>query len=155
MSCMSGEPFTLDSNILVCLIDRRDAVKQALAATIVLHAATNDCTLTHQALGVFFNAARQKLRVPAPEVAAMVRRWAVIFPTIGSSLIAVETAVDAAERERLSYWDALLLATASEAGCTIALSEDMQDGYRLGTIVVRNPFAGETLSAAAKQVLGL
>jgi predicted nucleic acid-binding protein len=38
---------------------------------------------------------------------------------------------DAAE-SRASYWDALLVRTAEEAGCTAILSGDMYDGGTLG-----------------------
>jgi predicted nucleic acid-binding protein len=47
------------------------------------------------------------------------------------------------EEERSGRFDALLLATASQAGCCNSLSEDMHDGARLGGIVVRNPFANQ------------
>lgn len=152
---MSGEPFTLDANILIYFVDHREPRKRALAQEIMRHAPACDCLLTHQALGEFFNAARKKLRIPAAEAAGFVRDWAAVFPSAGSSLSAVQSALTAAEKGQLAYWDAMLLASAEEAGCAVALSEDMSDGYRLGNLVVRNPFAGDDLSAAAKQVLGL
>jgi predicted nucleic acid-binding protein len=52
-------------------------------------------------------------------------------------------------------FDALLLATARQAGCTVALSEDMHDGARLDGIVVRNPFANRTLAHDVRPLLGL
>jgi predicted nucleic acid-binding protein len=52
-------------------------------------------------------------------------------------------------------FDALLLATAREAGCTVALSEDMHDGAALGGIVVRNPFADGALADDLRPLLGL
>jgi len=64
-------------------------------------------------------------------------------------------ATSAAQQGRFSYWDAMLLACAEEAGCTLVLSEDTGDGARLGNVVIRNPFAGSDLSDAAKRVLGL
>ena len=48
-----------------------------------------------------------------------------------------------------------LLATARQAGCTIALSEDMHDGARLDGIVVRNPFANRALANDVRSLLGL
>jgi predicted nucleic acid-binding protein len=152
---MNDEPFTLDTNILIYFVDHREPRKRALAQEIMRHAPACDCLLTHQALGEFFNAARKKLRIPAAEAGSFVRDWAAVFPSAGSSLSAVQSAVVAAEKGQLAYWDAMFLATAEEAGCTVALSEDMDDGHRLGNIVVRNPFAGDSLSPAAKRVLGL
>jgi predicted nucleic acid-binding protein len=40
----------------------------------------------------------------------------------------------------LSYWDALILASAEEAGCGYLLSEDFQTGRTFGTVTVVNPF---------------
>jgi predicted nucleic acid-binding protein len=56
---------------------------------------------------------------------------------------------------RLSYWDALLLASCAQAGLTVLLSEDMQDGFKLGGVEVVNPFGPSGLSARAREVLGL
>ena len=52
-------------------------------------------------------------------------------------------------------FDALLLATARQAGCSIALSEDMHDGAKLDGIVVRNPFGQRTLAEDLRPLLGL
>jgi predicted nucleic acid-binding protein len=46
-----------------------------------------------------------------------------------------------AEKNGLSFYDALIVAAALEAGCSVLLSEDMQHGRRLGTLTIRNPFA--------------
>jgi predicted nucleic acid-binding protein len=49
----------------------------------------------------------------------------------------------------------LLLATARQAGCSIALSEDMHDGAQLDGIVVRNHFGQRTLAEDLLSLLGL
>jgi len=43
-------------------------------------------------------------------------------------------------RWKLSWWDALLLATALRNGVTTLLSEDLQDGIVIGGLKVLNPF---------------
>ena len=50
-------------------------------------------------------------------------------------------ALDLASEDRLQFWDALILATANEAGCTLLLSEDMQDGFTVRGLTVVNPFS--------------
>ena len=45
-----------------------------------------------------------------------------------------------AEDHGLSFYDALIVAAAVEAGCDILYSEDMQDGRRIGGLVIANPF---------------
>ncbi len=51
------------------------------------------------------------------------------------------SAVDLAVHHQLGIWDAVMLAAASEAGCRLLLSEDMQDGFTWGGVTVANPFA--------------
>ena len=45
------------------------------------------------------------------------------------------------ESYRFSYWDSLIIATAIDANCTIVYSEDMQNGLRIGNLIILNPFA--------------
>jgi predicted nucleic acid-binding protein len=66
------------------------------------------------------------------------------FSIFGSSPISFATAV-AARRYHVthhySWWDCLLLASALELGCTHFLSEDLQDGQRIDTLTIVDPFA--------------
>ena len=41
----------------------------------------------------------------------------------------------------LSFWDAMLWATASRAGCRMLFSEDLEDGRGLDGVLFVNPFA--------------
>jgi hypothetical protein len=55
-------------------------------------------------------------------------------------------------RYQLSWWDSLIVAAAQQQGCTVLLSEDLQDGMMLGQVTVRSPFtlkAGEPTSRYA------
>ena len=45
-----------------------------------------------------------------------------------------------AEDHRLSFYDALIAASAIEAGCDILYSEDMQHGRTIGGLAIVNPF---------------
>ena len=48
--------------------------------------------------------------------------------------------MEAVARHRLSFWDAMLWATAKAAGCRLILSEDGADGRDLEGVVQVNPF---------------
>lgn len=45
-----------------------------------------------------------------------------------------------AEDHRLSFYDALIVAAAIEAGCDTLYSEDMQHGRSIGGLAIVNPF---------------
>ena len=83
------------------------------------------------------------------------RDWAAIGEALEDALVLVgapvpltltlhEAARVVAHDHRMSFYDALILAAAIEAGCDTLWSEDMQDGRVIGGLTIRNPFAGIT-----------
>ena len=57
---------------------------------------------------------------------------------ISASLL--DYAFAAEDRFGLSYWDSLIVAAAQAAECDYLLNEDLQDGQRLDSVTVLNPF---------------
>jgi predicted nucleic acid-binding protein len=146
---------TLDSNILVYAVDARDRVKQQAAITIVSSTSKVPSKFGLQVLGEFFVASTRKIRVPAEVARQRIEYLLATFETFHQTPSAVGRAIAENSRGRFSYWDAVLLASAEEAGCTVMLSEDMGDGTKFGNLVVRNPFGPNGLSDAAKDALSL
>jgi predicted nucleic acid-binding protein len=151
----NGRRFSLDANVLVYATDRSAPDKHATAKRIVLAAAQLDCLLTVQALGEFYFLTTRKGMVTPREAAAQVNDWLSLFQTASNSPAALRMALPHAVDRRLSFWDAMLLATAHEAGCEVVLSEDMHDGSRFGNLTVRNPFAGPDLPDDIRALIGL
>lgn len=52
-------------------------------------------------------------------------------------------------RYRLSWWDSLVVGAAQLQGCTVLLTEDLQDGGVFGGVAVRSPFTLAIEEAAA------
>ena len=44
-------------------------------------------------------------------------------------------------RYRYGLYDALIIAAASDAGCTRLYSEDLQNGQQMDGVTIQNPFA--------------
>lgn len=151
---MSAERFTLDTNILVYSVDRRDRRKHEIALDILKAALVRDCPLALQAIGEFYVAATSKVKLPAKDARGRALQLMKSFDIFAHSANAVRTAFDESSAGRFSFWDSVLLASAAEAGCAVILSEDMRNGARLGSIAVCNPFATHGLSPAARDVLG-
>ena len=91
----------------------------------------------------------------APLAAEAARRVLTTYRTFPYSFEEVRSALAQVESGRLSYWDALMLASARTAGCTVMISEDMQDGAHLFGLEVINPFAVTGISPRAAEVLQL
>ena len=68
-----------------------------------------------------------------------------MFPIVCASAEAVTAALEHVVAGRTSYWDALLITTAAEAGCSAILTEDMADGTTLSGVRIINPFAGDDI----------
>lgn len=151
---MNARRFTLDTNVLVYAADSRAGAKHAIALAILDRAPRCDSLLALQVLGEFYAAVTRKSIVSPSQAAQAVRGWLATFETVAASNGALRSALDAAGAGRLSFWDAMLLATAREAGCSLVISEDMGDGTRFHGLIVRNPFAGGRLPADLASLLG-
>ena len=129
--------FTLDSNVLIYAADGREVARRECALEIISRAAMRDCVLIPQALAEFCHAVSRKGIMPRTVAAEQVRDWITMFTiAAGASGAAVVAAAEAAMAGRFQFYDALLLATASEAGCTAVISEDMADGAVLDGVRV-------------------
>jgi predicted nucleic acid-binding protein len=58
------------------------------------------------------------------------------------SLGLYEGALTIFEQYRTSWYDALILAAAQQAGCAVIYTEDLHHGLQLGSLRVENPFRG-------------
>lgn len=152
-----SERFSIDSNVLVYAANRSDPARHSTSRAIVMRAARLNCVLTLQSLAEFFRAITRKQIVPCADAAAQVERWLKLFPHLATaSASALASAMAASAAGRFAFFDALLLATAGDAGCTAVLSEDMADGSTLGGVRIVKPFdrAGQMLPPA-RALLGL
>ncbi len=168
---MSGEPFTLDTNILVHSLDLGDRPRHETARLIVTQAARLPCILALQAVSEFYVVVTRERLMPsaaAVDVATamldLFRMAAAVdvatamldlFRTAAASATAIRRALAASAAGQASYWDALLIATAAGAGCTTILTEDMADGSALFGVRILNPFAAAGLTPAAADLLGV
>lgn len=106
-----------------------------------------------QAVSEFYATITRKKLAPAKEAAALAADWLDVLPAVTASPDAVRAALALAGAGRASYWDALLVATAAEAGCTAILTEDLADGGVLHGLRIINPFGGSELTDAARALL--
>lgn len=148
---------SVDSNILVYVVDPRDPIRQASALAIVTALSRCDSVLTLQALAEFPHVPVRK-RIASPEtVRAQHTELVNVFRTPApSSLASLERAVLAWEAGRFAFWDAMLLAAAGAAGCEAVISADMHDGAALDRVRVIGAFDAQgSVSPAARAALGI
>jgi len=146
---------TFDTNVLVYSQDGRDPGKQEIADRLVRHGPQTGVRLTTIAIGEFFGVVTRKLFVPAASAEQRVADFLSLFETIPYDARHLRIAAREAAAGRFSFWDAVMLASAEQAGCTVCFSEDMADGARLGGIAVHNPFGPRGLNEEARAWLGM
>jgi predicted nucleic acid-binding protein len=124
-----------DTNILV-YVATSDAKKQRAA----------DClgrggVASVQVLNEFVHVAHGKLKHAWPQIELALEQFrATLDEVVPITLNTHTSAVALARDHRLSFFDALIVAAALEAGCDTLFSEDLQHGRTIGTLRIENPF---------------
>lgn len=94
-----------------------------------------------QVLNEFVNVSRRKLAREWAEIERQIEVLrALVDPPVALTLDLHEAAVAHARDRGFAFYDALIVAAANSAGCTILYSEDMHDGQRILGLIIRNPF---------------
>ena len=134
---MSGAFF--DSNVLLYTLARDDP-----RAPIALNLLLGGGTISVQVLNEVANVARRKLRLSWAEVADALDALRVFCAAPLPLTVAIHAAAfPLAQRYQFSFYDALIVASALDAGCTNLLSEDLHHGLVVADrLTVQNPFQG-------------
>ncbi len=143
---MSGREF-LDTNVLLYAHDARGPDKQAAARELIgrlLHERRGVVSL--QVLQEFFVIAVRKLGMPSEDARHCVLDYS-SFEVMALGLADVVAAIDLHRLHHFSLWDALIVRAALNGSCTTLHTEDMQSGYVIDTLTLRNPFLPGSSSA--------
>lgn len=136
-----SDKYFVDTNILVYAHDRSTGVKRQRAQMLVeqLWDSGKGVLSTQVLQELCINLRRKAVNpLPADEVRLLIREystWEVVTNTPDSVLRAMDTEL----RDRVSFWDALILQAAEDAGASILYSEDLAAGQRYGAVLVVNP----------------
>jgi predicted nucleic acid-binding protein len=106
----------------------------------------------YQTFGEAYNA-MQRVGHDREKCRQTILEWRDRYEVPGSDEGSYLSAFDLATEHNLQFWDALILNVAAESGCSLLLSEDMQDGFAWRGVTVVNPFA-KTLHKRLARVLG-
>jgi predicted nucleic acid-binding protein len=94
-----------------------------------------------QVLNEFTSVARRKLGWSWQQIEAALAVIDELFGPARLLTAAVHAnAVVLARDNELSFYDALIVAAALDAGCQSLLTEDMQHGQKFGALTIENPF---------------
>jgi predicted nucleic acid-binding protein len=136
---MSARSF-FDTNVLVYADDNGTPAKQRRALELVAeHRRARSGVVSLQVLQEYFVTVTRKLHVDA----AIARRKVELlaeFDVSAPDVADVLAAIDLHRLHGFSFWDALILRTAKQAGCRVLFSEDWQHAREVEGVRIMNPF---------------
>lgn len=140
----------VDTNILLYAHDGSAGTKRDQARMLVeqLWESREGC-LSVQVLQEFFVNATRNIPKPldaetAKGIIADLSRWHVHVPASDD----VVGAIGIHQRDRISFWDAMIVRSAAEMSCAVLYSEDLNAGQEYSGVRVENPFQPTTTDPA-------
>jgi predicted nucleic acid-binding protein len=140
----------VDTNVFLYARDAREPRKQAAAASWLGALWREQAGRTSmQVLSEFYvNATRAPSRLTADAA------WEGVHALLAWNPLPIDRAVLETTREverryRLNWWDCQVVAAAQLQGCSLLLTEDLQDGATYGGVTVRSPFTLAVSEAAS------
>ena len=131
----------VDTNILLYAVStaKKEQAKSEVARGLL---DADDLALSVQVLQEFYVQATRPTRTDRlshQQTAGLIEAW-LRFPVQESTVALMQAALGAAQRFRLSLWDAAIVEAARMLGCATLLSEDLQHNRDYGGVRVKNPF---------------
>lgn len=140
----SGRSF-IDTNILIYAEASDEPVKRqaALALLKQLYESTSG-VLSTQVLQEYCNVALKKLKLPATHIRAQLDLYEQ-FEVVQVTPALIRAGLDLHQTRSVSFYDAIILASAETAGCGALFSEDLNTGEVVGSVRIINPFVRQPL----------
>lgn len=138
-----SDRFFLDTNIFIYSFDLTAPAKARKAQQLIGEAlTTGKGVISYQVVQEFFNAAFRRFALPLKTTEAERYLASVFRPLLGvqSSAALFSQALLFYGAGKFSWYDALILSSATQANCALLYSEDMQHGQKVGTMRIINPF---------------
>ena len=133
----------VDSNVFIYAHDLDAGRKREIASARIRQLwADRNGALSTQVLQEFYVNVTRKIKKPVPknEARDLLRTYAA-WQLVAIDLADIVAATEIEDRHWLPFWDSLIIAAARKADAQLLLSEDFQDGIKIGDLRIENPFA--------------
>ncbi len=130
----------IDTNVLVYADSTDEPRKQRIAIDLLRHLHFERLgVLSTQVLNEYIQVGLRKLELTPAHIREQLHCYrqldiATVTP------YTIDMALDLHQKHALSYWDALIVASAHMAGCSVLITEDMGTGEVLAGVKLINPF---------------
>lgn len=134
----------IDTNLLIYAYDSSAGHKHTVSTQLIEQCweDQNGC-LSMQVLQEFYVTITRKIARPldyqtARQIVADLAHWRLHIPEVSDLL----QTIDYQQNYQLSFWDAMIVQSATRLRCSRLFSEDLNDGQTYGDVQVINPFKG-------------
>ncbi len=132
----------IDTNVLIYAHDTSAGAKHERAKSLIasLWDTGNGC-LSIQVFQEFYVTVVRKIEQPlnpemASQIISVLATWRVHVPDVADVLEAIQIQ----QRNKLSFWDSLMICSAKSLGCGTIMTEDLNNGQYYEGVKVMNPF---------------
>ena len=142
MSVDGGSAF-VDTNVLVYAFDKGEPSRRHIARRLIEKLIDEDrIRLSTQVLQEFFVAVTRKVqqRCSTAQALALLEDFTA-WPLFVVDYAAIRDAAHLAEDASLSFWDALIVVSASRSGAARLYTEDLNHGQKILGVEITNPFS--------------
>lgn len=130
-----------DSNIFIYSVDKDEPEKQKISKELLSKAMKNgNGIISTQNLQEYYNATTRKFKREKDEAKQDVQAFSEAFPVQEITPSIIIKAIDIQIKNTLSFYDSLIISTASKNGCVVCYSEDLNNGQVIDGVKVVNPF---------------
>ena len=130
----------IDTNILIYTYSVDEADKQMIANK-VLEDYSDVIIISNQVINELTNVLFKKFKLSSNDIENTILELDTFVDIVGFDIRTQIKAVRIKEKYKLQYYDALIIATAIENGCTVLMSEDMQHHQVIEKVLtIINPF---------------
>jgi predicted nucleic acid-binding protein len=130
----------VDTNVLLYAYEADATMKQNISVELLERLSLDEIgALSVQVLVEFYSNATRKFGMSSKLVEEAIgdfSSWRLHRPDYAS----VIEAIHLQRRYKLAWYDAMILNSALESGCSILWTEDFSDGQEFGDLVIRNPY---------------
>jgi len=141
---MNGrERFFLDTNIFVYTFDKGSKSKCERAKSLIARALdTRQGVVSYQVVQEFLNVATRKFITPLSVTEAQLYLAQVLMPLceVFPNAELYSEALSISSEAGISFYDAIIVASSVAGRCETLLTEDLQDGRRIRSVKIQNPF---------------
>jgi len=131
----------IDTNVLIYAEVSDAPAKQHAALTLLKQLfESTEGVLSTQVLQEYCNVALKRLKLPAQHVRAQLDLYEQ-FEVVQVTSAVIRAGLDLHQTRSVAFYDALIMASAQLAGCSVLFSEGMNAGKTMTGVRIVNPFA--------------